>query len=355
MLTMTMPRTGDRPHAGGMRQLALLLAVVVAATALAAPPAPVAATTSARWTLDPCYTIESRLTGAVLQVRAHTFTGAGGQQLTEPDPRLDARLVVGPKTPLQDEAAGAVYRDRVLHQVWVHHDGYLVSKLNGFALDPLGGATDPGTPVVINPLDLGRTPNRVDLDDEGYIVDRETGLVLDIAGSSTAPGAPVVVWPRKGLAWAANQRWNLVRVPDAACYPPVGAAPITHFAGAPSTTQGVPVDRPLHPQASMVAQFAWNPEEFVLFIDTQYRGMDLRGGVMHTYRTVRADQATLWRPLPPPTTKGTIRDKWSAPQLLAEIVRYMPEELYITLYSRDALDTQVQARLYPTVTTASDR
>ena len=75
--------TMDRPTGRPLRALlaALLALVALAATAL---PAPAPAAAAGRWPLEPCYTIESRLNGYVLQVGLAGGAGAGAASTTPP-------------------------------------------------------------------------------------------------------------------------------------------------------------------------------------------------------------------------------------------------------------------------------
>ncbi|CAA9588403.1 MAG: hypothetical protein AVDCRST_MAG88-4381, partial [uncultured Thermomicrobiales bacterium] len=340
---------------------ATLLALATLAGLLpAAPPA-------AAQILEPCYTIESKLNGYVLQVGPHTYTDATGAQYTEADPRLDARLVVGPKLAIPTSPGGVYGRGypNVQSQVWVRHGDYLASKLNGFALDLLGDATAPATPVVVNPVKvlttaagyLERTPERFAIDAQGYIAEHATGLVLDIAGNSSAAGAPVVAWPRKGLAWAANQRWELVRVPDAVCYPPALDSglygPLTHMAGTgPGGTQGVPVLHTYLPGGTMAANFTWQSEYRLLSTWAQFRGMTSNGGYLLHYETVR--NRNLVKRILPPHSYGTVQDEWAINAVFAEIIETMPEELYIRFVNQAGY--ALEARLSPAIVQeASDR
>ena len=74
-----------RDHPAGRRLRALLAALLalvgLAATAL---PAPAPAAAAGRWPLEPCYTIESRLNGYVLQVGLAGGAGAGAASTTPP-------------------------------------------------------------------------------------------------------------------------------------------------------------------------------------------------------------------------------------------------------------------------------
>ena len=331
------------------RRLRALLAALLAFTALAGAaitsPAPAAA-----YTREPCYTIESRLNGYVLEVGEHTYTDLGGAQLSEPDPRLDARLVVGPKVGIPD-VPGGVYKSGGRDQVWVRYDGYLVNKLNGFALDLLGDATAPGTSVVINPISHEgryRTPEQFDIDADGYIADRETGLVLDIANGSTEPGAQVIAWKRKGLAWAANQRWDLVRVPDDVCYPPPRdfRQPITHIAGAggPGATQGVPVVHKQKLGTTMAAHMTWQPDYLLLSTYVQYSGMTPNGGSIKHHETVR--NRLLAKRLLPPASANTIQDEWATNLIVAEMIEKLPEEMYVQLTAKSGY---IEARILPLI------
>src|SRR5687768_16462320 len=109
----TMIRPTRRPLRA---QLAALLALaILAAAALPVTPFGGPTPTAAAGGSEPCYYIGSKLTGYVLQVGQVTYRDVvTGEERREPNPRLDAALVVAPKKPLQDESPGAVYRDRVL-------------------------------------------------------------------------------------------------------------------------------------------------------------------------------------------------------------------------------------------------
>ncbi len=335
------------------RRLRALLAALLAFTALAAGAGTHAPAPAAAYTREACYTIESRLNGYMLQVGTHTFTESDGVQRSEPDPWLDARLVVGPKVTMPTTPGGVYVRGGTyLPRVWVRYDGYLVSKLNGFALDLLGDATAPSIPVVINPVSHEwhyRTPEKFDIDADGYIADRATGLVLDIANGSTEPGAKVIAWTRKGLASAANQRWNLVRVPDDVCYPPPSdpAQPLTHFAGTggPGATQGVPVVHLHKVGTAMTSHMTWHPDTFMLSTYVQFTGMTTNGIYIKHHETVR-NMNRVRRNLPPPSY-NTVEDNWATNWVVGEILHKMPEEMYVLLTAKGGY--AIEARIFPNI------
>ncbi|CAA9579326.1 MAG: hypothetical protein AVDCRST_MAG88-3140 [uncultured Thermomicrobiales bacterium] len=318
------------------------------AAALPAPaPAAAAGVATGR---EPCYYLQNQLSGHFLQIaKLPQLVDVGNPNFPEGryvvSARVDAPVVVAP---LEGSPA-----KMTRHATWVRYNGYLVSKLNGFALDLAGDATAPGTPVVVNPgvvsdLPGSRAGDRWDIDAAGVIAERRTGLVLDVKGNSTAPDAPVIAWSRKAAAWGANQRWKLIPLSHEACYPPPPpppdctdcSRPKTHVAGGDYAFLYDLGD--LRTAATLEAE--WYPDNIMLhtnLIMWYYPGK-LRSIQLRHYPTVRWPMA-LVRSLPPLSKSyslpdmGSTSDIWVSNSWLSPFT-WAPEEMYLVIMT-DAYPT----------------
>lgn len=86
---------------------------------------------------------------------------------------------------------------------------YIKSRLHGKVLDVKGGASAPGTHVIVwDQKRGGGCANQLwRLTPEGFIQSKASGLVLDIEGGAAA-GRKLCIWPQKGPSESANQRWR---------------------------------------------------------------------------------------------------------------------------------------------------